>query len=102
MITSLKDNDGKIIAYVEWRVVGPSGYDVDQGEYVWVNDCWVHERYRGTHKISRMIDEVMNAVPLAQYCYFQRKDVSDKVHLYSRRQWERRRNAYDSQLIKEN
>ena len=99
MITSLKDNDGKIIAYCEWRLVGQSGQEVPSGEYIWLNDCWVHDGYRMTHRINRIIDEIMRLVPNAKYCYFQRKDVNNKVHIYSRRQWERRRMTHDP-LIK--
>ena len=101
MITSLKNDDGLIYAFCEWRLVGKSGYDMENGEYIWVNDMWVHPKYRGQNKVSRIIDEIMRDVPQAQYCYFQRKAVNNKVHMYSRRSWERRRNAYDSQLIKE-
>ena len=95
MITSLKDLTGRIIAYAEWRLVGPSGYESEIGEFVWLNDIWVHEEFRNTFKVNRIIDEIMRRVPQAQYCYFQRKDVNGKVHMYSKRSWERRRNAYE-------
>lgn len=95
MITSLKDSEGKIIAYCEWRLVGPSGYEVPSGQYIWVNDMWVHEGCRFKNKVGRIVDEIMRMVPQAQYCYFQRKDVSEKVHIYTRSQWERRRKAYE-------
>lgn len=95
MITSLKDSEGKIIAYAEWRLVGQSGYEVPNGTYVWVNDMWCHEEYRFKNKVGRIVDEIMRSVPQAEYCYFQRKDVSDKVHIYSRRSWERRRKVYE-------
>lgn len=95
MVTDLKDSEGRIIAFCEWRIVGPSGYEVPNGEYIWVNDCWVHEKYRFKNKVGRIVDEILRMVPQAQYCYFQRKDVSDKLHIYSRRHWERRRKAYE-------
>jgi hypothetical protein len=94
LLTSLKDNDGRIIAYCEWRLVGPSGQEVPSGEYVWVNDCWVHKEFRMTGRIERIIDEILRSVPQARYCYFQRKNVSEKVHIYTREQFERRRMAY--------
>jgi len=95
LLTSLKDSEGKIIAYAEWRLVGPSGLETPAGKYVWINDCWVHKDYRGKHRINLLIDEVMRHVPNAEYCYFQRKDVNEKLHMYSRRQWERRRMSHD-------
>lgn len=99
MITNLKDSEGKIIAYCEWRLLGPSGLEVPSGLYVWVNDCWVHEAYRQTHKIERLVDEIMRIAPTAQYCYFQRKNYNDKVRIHSRRNWERRRMAYDKNIL---
>jgi len=95
LLTSLKDNEGKIISYCEWRLVGESGLEVPSGKYVWVNDFWVHEKYRNKNKVNRMIDEIMRIVPQAEYVYFQRKNVSDKIHIYSRSQMERKRNAYE-------
>lgn len=95
MITNLKDSDGKIIAYCEWRLVGQSGYEIPNGEYIWVNDMWVHPNYRNKNKLGRIVDEIMRIVPQAQYCYFQRKDVDDKIHIWSRTQWERRRKSYE-------
>lgn len=95
MITSLKDTDGRIVAYCEWRLVGPSGYECENGEYIFVNDCWVHEGFRMKNRINRIIDEIMRLVPQAKYCYFQRKSKNEKVRIYTRTQWERRRNAYE-------
>jgi len=96
MVTRFTDKlDGKIVAYCEWRLVGPSGYECENGKYVWVNDLWVHPSFRNKYKVNRMIDEIMRIVPQAEYCYFQRKDVSNKVHLYSRSQMERKRHSYE-------
>ena len=47
------------------------------------------------YRVNRIIDEIMRTNPDAKYCYFQRKDVNDKLHLYSRDQWERRRKSYE-------
>jgi len=102
MITSLKDSEGRIIAYCEWRLVGPSGLEVPSGEYIWVNDMWVHPAFRRAHKVNRIIDEIMRGCPQAKYCYFQRKDVSDRLRLYTREQFERRRMAYNKDMIVDN
>lgn len=99
MITSLKDNEGRIVAYCEWRLVGQSGLETPSGEYIWINDIWIHEYYRNKCYINRVIDEIMILVPQAKYCYFQRRDVNNKLHLWSRSQFERRRNRYDKLII---
>lgn len=95
MITNVKDSDGKIIAYCEWRLVGPSGNEVPNGEYIWINDMWVHPSYRFKNQINRIIDEIMRLVPQAKYGYFQRKDKNMKLHIFTRDQFERRRMTYN-------
>jgi len=98
MITSLKDGKGRIIAYCEWRLVGPSGYEMENGQYVWVNDCWVHSSYRYDHRINHLIDEVMQIVPSAKYCYFQRKNKNGKLRIFTHSQMERRRMVYERKV----
>jgi len=94
LVISLKDNTGRIIAYCEMRVVGPSGYEIQDGEYLWVNDMWAHLEFRKTGIMGRMIDEIMIVLPQINYCYFQRKDKNERVRIYSRRNWERRRKSH--------
>lgn len=95
MITKLMDTDGKIVAYCEWRIVGPSGYETPNAEYIWINDIWVHKEFRNTHRVNRMIDEIMRICPDAKYGYFQRKNHNDRVRIYTRSQFERMRMVYD-------
>lgn len=99
MITKLMDTDGKIVTYCEWRLVGASGLEVPSGEYIWINDLWCHPAFRHQGKVNRIIDEIMRDYPQVKYCYFQRKDVSDRLRLYTREQFERRRMAYEKSQI---
>ena len=101
MVTNIKDTEGRIVAIAEWRLVGDSGLECTNGRYIWLNDIWIHDAYRNKRLLNRIIDEIMTIVPEAQYCYFQRKDINDKIHIYSRRHWERRRNAYYPAIVKE-
>lgn len=100
MITSLKDSDGKIVAYCEWRLVGPSGYEVPNGEYVYVSDLWVHKMFRFSDRIGRIIDEILRQSPTARFCYFQRLKHNHKLRMYSREFWERRRRQYENLTLK--
>jgi len=101
LLTSLKDNEGKIIAYCEWRLVGKSGFDQVRGEYVWVEDLWVHGDYKMTNRINRMIDEILRLVPSAKYCYFKRGKYKDRLKMFKREQWERRRRTFDPLITPE-
>lgn len=102
MVTVLKDDDGKVISYCEWRLVGKSGFDKPDGKFVWINDVWVHETFRHKNRLGRLIDEVMRFVPSATHCYFSRKKYNSRIKMYSRNFWERRRNAYSPIIEKEN
>lgn len=95
MITSLKDEGGKIIAYCEWRLVGPSGYECPNAQYIWINDIWVHPKERFTLRINRIIDEIMRDYPQAEYGYFTRGKYGGRMKQFTRSQWERRRVAYE-------
>lgn len=46
MISVINDNDGKIIAYIEWEIVNGEGQFQDNGEYCYIQDYWVHKEYR--------------------------------------------------------
>lgn len=100
MLTALKDDDGKVIAYCEWRLVGPSGYEVPNGQYIWINDIWVWPGLRNTGRIKRIIDEIMRLAPDAKYGYFQRLDYNTKIRIFPREQFERRRMIYDFLRVK--
>ena len=92
MLTKYHDDNGRIIAYCEWLRVGKSGYTDDMGEYIWVQDMWVHEAYRFQHKVADIIDAVMTKVPEAKYCYFNRdKNGKSCLRIFTREQMERRR-----------
>lgn len=95
MITSLKDDNGRIISYVEWRLVGKSGFDCMDGKYVWINDVWVHSEYRHANRLARMVDEVMRLVPHATHAYFKREKYKGRLKMFSKVFWERRRQAYE-------
>ena len=79
MMTTLKNDEGYIISYIEWRQVGQSGFDKLYGEYIFVNDLWVHPEYRHHHMIEEMISRILMNAPEAQYCYFIRRKYNDRM-----------------------
>jgi len=63
MVSVSKDNDGKVIGFLEWRQVGQSGFDKFRGEYLWINDLWIHSDYKNSWPIYR---QMMNwRIPVA-------------------------------------
>lgn len=85
MISTSKDNDGKVLAYIEWRLVGQSGFDKLNGEYVWINDFWIHEDYRNGYLFRDLVNKILFNAPNARWCYFTRQKYGGrKSRLYTR------------------
>lgn len=87
MITTVPDSQGRVIAWIEWRQVAQSGFDKIRGEYVWVNDLWVHPDHRNQGLISQMIDKILYKAPDAQYGYFTRKKYGNRMRIWKREQF---------------
>lgn len=85
MVSVSKDDNGRIIGFIEWRQVGQSGFDKFQGEYIWINDFWIHEDYRRGHIFRDLVNQVLFNAPEAQWCYFKREKYNGRLSkLYSR------------------
>lgn len=46
MISTLKTGLGYVYAYIEWEVVNKFGRFENGGEYIYVQNCWIHETQR--------------------------------------------------------
>lgn len=103
MINVSKDNDGKIIAYMESRVVGQSGFDKLHGEYLYIADLWIHESYKYDWSIFReLMNDAMRKAQSATTIYFQRKKYGGRQSPnYSRSQVMRLLQRVPMMLIKE-
>lgn len=86
MITVSKDNDGRVIAYMESRQVGQSGFDKFRGEYLWINDLWIHNDYKNNWAVYRqLMNTTLFKAMDAKWMYFNRKKYGGRVSkLYSR------------------
>ena len=90
MVTKIQDDNGFIIGYCEWRQVGQSGFDKLRGEYIWVNDIWVHEDYESKGFINEMISMILSKAVEAKFCYFKREKYHGRLSkLWKRESFER-------------
>jgi len=95
LISSIKDEEGKVIAYVCWKQVGKSGFEKFQGEYVYLEDLWIHDAYRGKGLLQRLIADVLEKAPEAQYGYFTREKYGHRMSkLFKRSSVERIANVF--------
>ena len=86
MISVSKDNNEKVISYLEWRQVGQSGFDKFRGEYLWINDLWIHPDYKDHWEVYR---QMMSAALFkgidAKWIYFKREKYAGRISkLYTR------------------
>lgn len=91
MITTVKDDSDRVVAYAEWRQVGPSGFDVLGGAYIYIAQLWIHDDYKNTGLISEIITQILQAAPEAKHGYFNRKKYGDRMSkVFNRESFENR------------
>ena len=103
MIVVSKDNEDRVIAYMEARVVGQSGFDVLNGEYLYIADLWIHKDYKNDWSVFR---ELMNATLFKaisiRWVYFNRTKYHNRMSKnYSRERIINMLNRVPMMLMKE-
>jgi len=59
---------------MEARVVGQSGFDKLEGEYLFIADLWIHEDYQYEWSIFReLMSDVLRRAWSSKWIYFQRQ-----------------------------
>ena len=88
MVNVAKDEQGKVIGWIEWRQVGQSGFDKHHGEYVWIGDLWIHQDYRNGDTMNKLIRQVLIRSGDSKYCYFTRQKYNGRLSkTYTREQF---------------
>jgi len=87
MISTLKNTDGYIYAYVIWKTVCKEGTWEKHGEYIFVREMWIHKRFEGTEtykQLIHLIDIHPNTVN-AKWVYWKRTKYNERLSpTYSR------------------
>lgn len=86
MISVSKDNEDKVIAYMESRQVGQSGFDKLQGEYLYINDLWIHDSHKNDWSIFRaLMNDALRRCKSVKWIYFKRMKYDGRMSInYSR------------------
>ena len=87
MIDTIKDKEGKCIAYCEWSLRDSLGFEKKDGEYIWINDMWIHEKERGNGMIKKFITSIEPKVPSARHIYWKRDKHNGRLSQYTERQF---------------
>lgn len=74
MISTVKDLDDRVIAYMESRVVGQSGFDKLEGEYLYIADLWIHDSRENDWSIFReLVRDAFRKAKSVEWIYFTRR-----------------------------
>ena len=98
MLETIKDDQDKIVAYIEWNLVNNKGKTDDQGTYVFVRDLWCWKPLRGKLKFIRhFISEISRKVPTVRYAYWEREKYSGRMRIFNKE-----RLVKDHEIVREN
>jgi len=98
MVFTKEDQDGKVIAYAELRLVNETGAEQEKGIYVWIHDVWVHKSLRTRNKFNAILKDFINQgrdnFPWAEFTYWTRGKYGKRMSLYGREKILRRTNGF--------
>lgn len=81
MISSLKNGNGFIYAYIEWEILDAFGQFKDFGEYIYIQNLWVHENFQNSRAIKELIG-LIDSHPFAKnsdYVYWNNLKHNDRL-----------------------
>ena len=58
MIDTIKNSDGYIVSYIEWEIVDSNGKFKTGGEYVYIQNIWIHENFKNVGLIGKMSEKI--------------------------------------------
>lgn len=73
MIETIKDNEDKAVAYIEWEVLDAHGQFKNGGEYIYVQNLWIHPNYRYKNLTAELSKKIYDHYysKKAKYVYWQ-------------------------------
>lgn len=82
-------NETAFSAVCEYYLVDKFGKHQEKGDYLYIADLQIAEKYRRKRIIKKLIKQFLEKNPQLRYCYFERKKYGDKMYFHSRRIYER-------------
>ena len=94
MVITKEDAEGRVIAWAEFRRVNEKGIEDICGDYLWVEEVWIHKDFRTAHKFNAIMKEFINTYaakyPWCEYIYWTRGKYDERMSLYNRAKMLRR------------
>lgn len=92
MVVTRKNESGFVIAWGEFRIVNALGAECPEGgvkeqyDYAWINDAWVHEKFRSKEGFNMILKEFIkmkhDKLPWVNYIYWTRKKHGGRMSCY--------------------
>jgi len=87
MVEVKKDSNGKVIAWLEYNELDNKTRFCKDGDYLWVNDFWIHKDYQRNGILNEFIQGIIPRFPKARYLYWSRRKYNDRksicnIHRY--------------------
>lgn len=60
MVEVFKDENGLVAAYIEWQRVNQHGEINAAGDFIYIQDLWVHAGYPGLFLIRELSEKILN------------------------------------------
>ena len=85
MMEQIEDEDGKVIAYIEYSLVNDKGVLDDNGTYIFVRRLWIWKQLgKGFSVIKKFIKTICEQFPNVKYGYWKDRTFDGPPKLYKR------------------
>lgn len=85
-VETIKDDEGRIVSYIEWTLCNKEGVSKEDGTYCYVKDLWTHDGFKFKNIIRHYINLIYNKKPTIKYAYWNRKKYADRIKMFSKEQ----------------
>lgn len=82
MLEVVKDEEGNILGVCEFRRVDKTGYPNKFGQYVYMSNIEISEKYRRNGVLNKIIAKVAKRTPFVYWVYFKRSKYNNRTRIY--------------------
>ena len=82
-IEHIKDDEGKIVSFIEWNLCDKQGINTVGGEYCFVKELWVHDSFTHKNIIRYYINLIYSKANTIKYAYWERHKYNKRIKMFS-------------------
>lgn len=86
MISKVLNRETYVVGYIEWEIVDERGQWTDTGSYIYIQDIWIHYKYRHS-KTMKVLIELVKTHKLTQHTthvYWCRHKYNHRMKLFKK------------------